>query len=268
MTLMMLTRLPSFTFMLAPLIVVILSIVPRCNADTLVVGTQDLHYFPHYDFTSDTDKGLAWAILQAFAEASDHELVYVPMPVLRLQKELAKGSVDLIYPDNPKWYNPVMDNAYKTFSAPLTQALGGTIMRQKYVGAGIDQIKRLAMPLGFTPVNWQKRVDERLTHLIRVNNTLNALELIVAEKADAANLEYHVVQHIAGSNPWMGSFTLDPRLPYDDVSFMLATIHHSKVINEFNAFMASQPQQIKALHQHYKMTPPKVIIEQLIAKFY
>ena len=238
------------------------------RADTIVIGTQNFKYFPHYDFTSENDKGLAWAIFEAFKTTTKHEFVYISMPVLRLQKELAKGSVDFIYPDNPKWYNPIMSNTFKTFSQPVTRALGGTILRPDKVGAGIAEIRRLAMPLGFTPVNWQERVDKQLTHLIRVNDTLNALELIAKNKADAANLEYHVTQHIASQQPTLGKFTLDPKLPHDGVAFMLATINHTELLAEFNTFLVSHQALIKRLHQQYQIKSPEIILNNLSDQYY
>ena len=45
-----------------------------------------------YDFTSKVDKGVGWAILEAFSDASGHEFVYLDMPVRRLQIELNKGN--------------------------------------------------------------------------------------------------------------------------------------------------------------------------------
>ena len=33
-------------------------------ADKYVIGAQNLAYFPHYDFASSTDKGVAWSILE------------------------------------------------------------------------------------------------------------------------------------------------------------------------------------------------------------
>lgn len=256
------------TFIYQLLFAALLCLSVTSRADTVVIGTQNLHYFPHYDFTSEQDKGLAWAILEAFERTTTHEFVYVSMPVLRLQKELAKGSVDLIYPDNPKWYNPVINNEEKTFSKPLTRALGGTIMRPDRVGKDINEIRRLAMPLGFTPVNWQARVDQRLTHLIRVNNTLNALELIALDRADAANLEYHVTQYIATQRPWLGQFTLDPKLPHDGVSFMLATIRQAEMIKQFNAFLISHADLIRQLHNKYEIRSPEAILDTLNSEFY
>lgn len=251
-------------------LVLIIFLIPGSfsRADTIVIGTQNLHYFPHYDFTSTSDKGLAWAIFEAFKATTEHEFVYISMPVLRLQKELAKGSIDLIYPDNPKWYNPVISNKQKTYSQPVTRALGGTIMRPSKVGLGISDVRRLAMPLGFTPVNWQDRVNKRLTHLIRVNDTLNALELIALDRADAANLEYHVTQHIVSQHPWLGRFTLDPKLPHDGVAFMLATISHTAVIEEFDAFIATHGDLMKQLHDRYNIKSPEEILDLLNAEYY
>ena len=34
-------------------------------AEKYVIGAQNLAYFPHYDFASSTDKGVAWSILEA-----------------------------------------------------------------------------------------------------------------------------------------------------------------------------------------------------------
>lgn len=66
-------------------------------ADKYVIGAQNLAYFPHYDFASSTDKGVAWSILEAFSEASGHEFVYLSLPIRRLQLELVKGNVDFEY---------------------------------------------------------------------------------------------------------------------------------------------------------------------------
>jgi len=70
------------------------TIFSLCSANTMadkfVIGAQRLDYFPHYDFTSSRDRGVAWAILEAFSKYSGHELVYLSLPVKRLQIELQK----------------------------------------------------------------------------------------------------------------------------------------------------------------------------------
>ncbi|CAA0299884.1 conserved exported hypothetical protein [Alteromonas alvinellae] len=134
-------------------------------ADKYIVGAQGLAYFPHYDFSSPVDKGVAWSILEAFSEASGHEFIYLSLPIRRLQLELVKGNVDFVYPDNRGWYNSITTSSDKYFSLPLTNAVTGTIVKRENVGKGIEKIKHLAMPLGFTPVNWQQRIDNKHTKI-------------------------------------------------------------------------------------------------------
>ncbi|MCU7554827.1 hypothetical protein OCL06_09465 [Alteromonas sp. ASW11-19] len=248
--------------------VLVIALSSKLWAETYVVGAQDIQYYPHYDFSKPDDKGLAWAILQVFAEQSGHTLVYHHMPVKRLQLELRKGNVDFVYPDNPKWYNQNVPAEEKFFSTPLTRALGGTIVRPEDVGRGIDSIRRLAIPLGFTPVNWQHRVDARQTQLVHVTDTLSALYLLERGRVDAANLEYSVTQYLTSTAVNYGPFTLDPALPHDNVGFMLSTMHHPDIIDELNTFLATHRDVINSLQSKYLLQRPDSILEQLQQRFY
>ncbi|MEW9798068.1 substrate-binding periplasmic protein [Alteromonas sp. CYL-A6] len=235
----------------------------RIQADTFVVGAQDIQYYPHYDFGSEIDKGYAWAVLQAFAKATGHEFVYLDMPVRRLQMEMVKGKVDFVYPDNPDWYNQIIPASKKTFSQPLTRALGGTVMLADNVGQGIDAIKRLAMPLGFTPLNWQQRIDTKQTILTTVTDIPSGLKLLSRHRVDAMNIEYHVAKYIESVTPDISNLTLDVSLPHADVGFMVATIRHGKLIEQLDAFIDSQPALIARLKARYGLRDPQTILAEL-----
>lgn len=237
-------------------------------AETFIVGAQNIQYYPHYDFSQENDKGLAWAILEAYADQSGHQLIYHDMPIKRLQLELLKGNVDFVYPDNPKWYNQIIPASQKFFSVPLTRALGGTIVNPDDVGKGIDRVQRLSIPLGFTPVNWQQRVDQKLTRLVPVSDTLSALYLLKKNRVDAANLEYSVTQYLTLTSPQYGPFTLDPALPHDNVGFMLSTINHPDIILDINTFIRTHGELIESLQRKYNLRDPEVILEELRKRFY
>lgn len=238
------------------------------QAETFIVGAQDIQYYPHYDFSRRTDKGLAWAILEAYARESGHELIYHDMPVKRLQLEMRKGNVDFVYPDNPKWYNQIIPASQKTFSVPLTRALGGTIVNPEDVGKGIDRVRRITMPLGFTPLNWQTRIDQKLTQLVYAADSTSALYLLGKRRVDAANLEYSVMQYLTVSSPEFGPFTLDPELPHDNVGFMLSTINHPEIIADINHFIENQTELIESLKLKYNLQDPDTILKDLRQRFY
>ena len=42
-------------------------------AETYVVASQNIAYYPHYEFSAVKDRGYAWALLEAFA--ADRELI-------------------------------------------------------------------------------------------------------------------------------------------------------------------------------------------------
>lgn len=235
------------------------------RAETFVIGAQNIEYYPHYDFSSDVDKGYAWALLEAFSNASGHDFVYLDMPIRRLQMELRKGNVDFVYPDNPIWYNQIVPASKKTFSVPLTRALGGAIVKVADVGQGIDSVRRLAMPLGFTPVKWQTRLDENKTTLTTVTDTSSALKLLHHDRVDAMNLEYHVARYLASTIPNLAAITLDTSLPHTDVAFSLATIRHQDMIAQLDRFIAQNQPLITSLKARYGLREPKQILAELMS---
>lgn len=233
------------------------------EAKSYIVGAQNIHYYPHYDFQSNVDKGIGWAILEAYAADSGHTFNYHAMPILRLQRELVKGNVDFVYPDNPKWYDAPGNHEKKYYSTPLVRALGGTIVHPEDSNNAIDKIKRIAMPLGFTPVNWQKRVDNEQTKLVSVNDSITALQMLQKRRVDAANLEYNVVQYIASITPELGPFTLAPGLPHDDVGFMLSTIKHPGLVADLSSFIEHNPDIIQSIYSKYQIRHPQAILKSL-----
>ncbi|MBU2979824.1 transporter substrate-binding domain-containing protein [Alteromonas sp. C1M14] len=221
------------------------------RAETFIIGAQDIHYYPHYDFTSQRDKGLAWAILQAFAKHSGHEFIYHAMPIVRLQRELKKGSIDFVYPDNPAWYNPVTAAKDKYFSLPIVEAFGGTVVQKSHLGLGMDQIKYLGIPKGFTPVNWQQRIEEKQIHVVHENNIKNLLFYAQTGKVQAVNLEFHVMHYYASRVPELTNLTLDLSLPHNNVGFMLSTINHPALLQQFNGFLQNHQALIEKIKQQY-----------------
>lgn len=241
---------------------IMMSKVPA-HAEHYIIGAQNISYFPHYAFQSPIDKGLAWAILEAYSEKTGHTFDYVALPIIRLRKELLKGNVDVIYPDNPKWFNSQLKTDNKYYSYPLVRALGGTIVTADKQGQGIESIKRLGLPLGFSPVKWQSRIDNKLTRLVPAEDSLAALLLLADRRADAVDLEYNVAHYLSRNKHQLTNITLDPSLPYDDVGFRLATIKHKRLLDDLNRFLTEETELIDALKHRYNIEDPAIVITRL-----
>ena len=113
---------------------------PAIQAETFIVGAQNIAYDPYYNFSSKHEKGLGWAILEAFSKQSGHQFVYLSMPAKRLQIELKKGNVDFVFPDNPRWNNSLTYNLNKIYSPPLIETFSVTLIKPENTNKGVSSI--------------------------------------------------------------------------------------------------------------------------------
>ena len=123
------------------------------------------------------------------------------------------------------------------------------------------------MPLGFTPVNWQERIDTQRTQITWVTDIQQGLALLYQERVDGLDLEYFVSQRSAPLSYEQNAFTLDLTLPHNEIPFSLSTLYHQDIISELNKFISSNPELIDSIKTKYGITPfeqlsQKLLIEQ------
>ena len=233
------------------------------RAETYVVASQNIPYYPHYEFSSEVDKGFAWALLEAYSKHTGVSFEYVAMPVLRLQVELEKGNVDLVYPDHPTWTNPVNDNKTKHYSAPLTDSLVGTFVKAPRYGQDISRIRKLAIVLGFSPLYWQDRIDNGKTKLISVADNKAALYLAQLDRADAVDMDYYVANYLLSTLSDVDDFVLDPNLPVTTVEFCLSTLNNPELVADISEFIAQHPDVVAKLKAQYGLDDPTERLKKL-----
>ncbi|NVK56865.1 MAG: hypothetical protein HWE26_14775 [Alteromonadaceae bacterium] len=243
------------------LLFVFFSSLQPANAQTYIVATQNLPYYPHYDLSSPKDKGYAWALLESFAASKGIHFEYVSMPVLRLQIELAKGNVDLVYPDHPSFTNPVIDNSEKFYSVPLTETLVGTFVKSEHYGRDINDINKVAIVLGFSPLYWQKRIDAGLVTLLTVADNKAAIDMVELHRADAFDMDYYVAQHMLAKLKNINNYVLDPALPVTVTEFCVSTIKYPDLTKELSEFIADNPVFIESLKARYGISDPHQQLE-------
>ncbi|MCV2886512.1 transporter substrate-binding domain-containing protein [Aestuariibacter sp. AA17] len=236
-----------------------LSVVAQDKAQTFIVGVEKIDYYPHYNFQHGSDKGYAWALLEAFAEAHNYKFVYQPLPVARLKRELTKGTVDFAYPDNAKWHHD--ESPHKAYSKPLTIAMGGTMVRKDWLPGTLDRFESLSVPRGFTPVKWLELAKNNKVTLVEVNDSRAALELVLKGRVTGADIEYHVAKNLLTIMNQADTLALAPSLPYDTVGFSLSSNQHPEVVESLSAFIESNPTFITHLKSRYGLQEPQDILK-------
>jgi polar amino acid transport system substrate-binding protein len=218
-----------------------------------IVGTEDINFYPHYDFTAADSSGFANDVLQLFAAEYGYRLSFQPLPVKRLYHEL-DNLVDFIYPDNPNWARFQTSQSDRMFSDPLIYNLGTTLVLPAQKDITLDQFRTLAVIRGFTPTAWLSLRDQYKFKIYEVPNAVSALNLVLKGQLDGADVEYNVAQHILRTQQQEGALVAAQKLPITRVSFHLSTSRHPQVLMQFNRFLLSHQAQILALKQKYQLT--------------
>lgn len=217
------------------------------------VGTEDLNFYPHYDFTATDSRGFANEVLRLFAATHGYQFSFQPLPVKRLYHEL-DNLVDFIYPDNPNWAKYQNSQASRLFSDPVIYNLGSTMVLPENQHIHLTQFRTLAVIHGFTPTAWLSLRDKYRFKLYEVPNAVSAINLVLRGQLDGADVEYNVAQHILREQQQEGALVVARQLPVTRVSFHLSTKRHPQVLQQFNRFLLSHQAQIDALKLKYQLT--------------
>ncbi|MCC2618209.1 hypothetical protein LJ739_18275 [Aestuariibacter halophilus] len=231
---------------------------------TFVIGAQSIDYYPHYDFAARNDKGFAWTVLEDVAREYNFRFVYLAMPIKRLQRELAKGNVDFLYPDNPKWHSGAdQEQVKRHYSAPLFHAMGGTMVLPEFRDKPVSAFRALSVPFGFSPVMWIDNPQFSHVRIVAVTDAWAALDMVARERVSGADIEYHVARHQMRRKRLTHPLVLDPRLPYDIVGFHMVTLKYPEIIELINQYIEKYPQRMAAFRQRYQLTEADQILEQV-----
>ena len=226
-----------------------------------IIGAENIDYFPHHNFNNSTDKGYAWSLLEAFAASKNYQFIYHALPIKRLRRELDKGTIDFVYPDNPKWFDAETPDK-KSYSRPLSIAVGGTMVRRDWRDNALAEFETLAVPLGFTPVKWLSLISAGDVNLIQVPDSSAALQVVLLGRATGADIEYNVAQHLMIMMNRPGELVLNTQLPLDEVGFAVSTHRHPQVIAELDQFIADNTALITRLKQRYALVSPQEAIAE------
>lgn len=244
-------NLVSLKFCSAVLILFTLNAVAKSKS--LVIGAQNIDYFPHYNFNSALDKGYAGAVFQAFGDKHHYQITYITLPTKRLQTELIKGTVDLAYPDNERWSPVALQAKGKHYSAAIAHATGGTMVLSRNKSLPIEQFKILAIPHGFTPAKWFESIAKHNIKVTTFYDASAALQAVILGRADGADVEYHVARHllkVAGSSE---KLVMATHLPSNVVEFKASTFKHPKILKELDEFIRVNPALIELLEKQYQL---------------
>jgi polar amino acid transport system substrate-binding protein len=234
------------------------SVFAMSMSKTLVVGVEDLDYYPLFDFKNNRAT-YTKELLDEFASQHNYQIQYVSLPVKRFSLWLLENDIDVKFPDNPRW-NQVKHSSKKQFknlvySEPALYLAAGTITKTDTTVSKKSDIKLLGTMLGFQPTKWVEEIKEKKVKLYESSSTLSLIRQLVAGQLDGLDIDPSVVTYYAKRINAGSDVALNLKLPYDIYSYHLSTISRPDIIKDFNVFLQNNAPFINELKAKYNIYP-------------
>ncbi len=216
-----------------------------------VVGVESFYYPPHYYLNNGEFSGYARDLLDAFAAARGLHLTYRPLPYLRLVHDLRLGLIDFQYPDNALWLQDKKVGVDISYSNYAIMYIDGVARKKENLGKPLAALKRMVMPIGWSPIDYYPLVKAGKLEITEVVNVDSVMKMVTTDRVDGAYLNADVVRYIMQEAGTPDRIEFDPTLPYIFSGFSLASVKHKDVSKSFNQFLSDERKNVAAIRQKY-----------------
>ena len=217
------------------------------------VGVEALEYYPQYSYDSKQGyRGAYKAILDLFAEQNGYTFTYKAFPIPDLYSEFIKETVDFKYPDNASWNSQNKSHIKIHYSDQVLQFTDGVMVLKKHYGEGIEHLKVLGIPKGFTPSGYKKLINKNKISLAEGDALKDVLGQLLIGHTDGAYVNKSVANYqLMYKFKMADRAVFDDTLPFTQDSYRLSSIKYPKVIQEFNDFLEKNRQKIRHIKSEY-----------------
>ena len=231
----------------------LLSLTAYAKKDTYVIGVEQLDYYPEYTYLKGEYGGYSRAVFDRFSLYSGLQFIFEPRPVARLHEEFLTGRfLDFKYPSNPLWNIKGKTDVMLSYSDAIVRARDGVMVLPQRKGLGLDQLKRIGAVRSFTLPQYQQRINEGKLTILSSNDFVSLLDMVLHGRVQGAYTNIRVARYqleYVLKRP--GDLVFDPSLPFMEVDYSLATIHHPKLIKQFNQFLHDERETLRELRESF-----------------
>lgn len=221
--------------------------------ETYRVGVEQVDYYPIYSAVAPDwqYRGYARDLLDLFAARERLRLIYVVLPVRRLERNYWAGRLDLVFPDNPRWQAQEKP-AGIVYSRPLLQFQDAMLVLPERLGQPREHFRRLGFVRGFTPWKFKDDIAAGRVSIHEAPNPEGLIRMTLAGYIDAANMARQVARyHLERQGIPEGLVAEPALLPLSDSYYHLSSIRHPELIRRFDAFLEREAQAVQALKDRY-----------------
>jgi ABC-type amino acid transport substrate-binding protein len=220
-------------------------------ADTLVIGVEEEPYYPVYQSQGEDYTGAAPEILNLFAKASGHTLIYRHYPIPRLYRSFIDGDLDYKFPDNEKWARDAKAGVTVVYSDPVIAYIDGANVVATRKGDDLSHLRILGIPLGFTPWDYKDLIAAKTVSISENPSFDGLIQQALAGRIDAIYASVAVIAYQVKRLGQPGALVFDANLPHTRDFYRLSTIKHPEMIAQFNKWLSDTTAAVAAIKAKY-----------------
>ena len=229
--------------------------VAHAEGRSYTIGVEDFeNILPYSQYSNNVYSGLGKDILDLFAKKKGYSFIYKAYPVKRANSMFFAGELDFRFPDNPYWVADQKTGINIKY-APVLGFTDGIVLLPKNRNKGIENLKKLGIPTGFTPYKYLGLINEGKIKLFEAYRYNELYHQVIAGRVDGAYVNIKVARfyfsQIKKSDDLPVVF--DPSLPHSTGFHYLSSIKHPEVIAELDTFLkdANNKPAIEELKRAY-----------------
>ena len=230
--------------------------VDQSSGKNLVIGVEDISYYPYFDY-NEANASLSKTILDQFAADHGYTITYLALPIKQFSKWLYINDIDFKYPDNPRWHS-ANNNEHNAqyYSDDMFHLTAGTVVLLANKQKPKAFFKNLGMITGFDPTLWRADIASQRISLLDDTSPKVLMKHLVNGLIDGVDIDIAVAQH------YLASLDLDTPLAYSDAlpqeifAHQLSTIRYPEIIIQFNQWLRQNVSFIDAAKVKFKIPDP------------
>ncbi len=236
------------------LIIFIFSNTALASEKVIVIGVEQLEYFPHYSHDGDQYKGFAGKLFKTFGKNKGYKIEFRILPLKRLLGEFLNGNVGFKYPDHPYWGGDAKKGKGVLYSEPVVGYIDGVMVLPQNKGKGINNLKKLGIVLGFTPWDYKKKIDAGQIKTDATRTFTSLMKKGISGRFDGAYVNVAVGRYqLSEVLKQKDALVFDADLPHTKDSYYFSTIKYPKILAEFNDFLSSQKETVNQIKAEFKI---------------
>lgn len=225
-------------------------------AQELVMGVEDIEYYPYYAKRDGRYAGFAKELFDEFGKEYGHNIRYRLLPIKRLYSDLLNGRVDLKFPDNPHWAKKRKLGKEVLYSDGVVDYIDGVMVLPKNVGKGKAALKNLGTVRGFSPWTFMGDVESGEIILHENSDLTGLIKSIKSRRVDGVYFNILVARYFLKYTFFEeGVVVFDEGLPHTRDTYYISTLRHKDILRQFNEYMIKNAEFVEGLKIKYEVKP-------------